>query len=122
MSEPKPEYVTPPQSEPATKTPKPTVERQRKAGQTWFPTITKNRVFASLVLFIAGMAVVALLILVALAFFAKDPPTQMQTELARICYYLITAAFSTLLGLLGGRAAAPDQIESGKKPTPSRRK
>ena len=66
-------------------------------------------------LFVAGLTVTALVIRVVLAFAAKDPPTQMQTELARICDYIVTAGFSSLIGLLAGRAASPDTLEPGGK-------
>ncbi len=102
--------------EPKSKPPrKPGPSRSKKAGKTWFPVITRNRLFAGLLIFVAGLTVAALAIRVVLAFAAKEPPTQMQTELARICDYIITAGFSSLIGLLAGRAAAPDSLESGGK-------
>jgi hypothetical protein len=90
--------------------------RKPKTGKTWFPTITKNRIFASLLVFVAALTVAALISRVVLAFAAKDPPTQMQVELARISDYIITAGFSSLIGLLAGRAAAPDRVEADSKP------
>lgn len=89
--------------------------RKPKKPETWFPTITKNRLFAGLLFFVAGFIVAALAIRVVLAFAAKEPPTQMQAELARICDYIITAGFSSLIGLLAGRAAAPEQLDAAVK-------
>jgi hypothetical protein len=116
QSEPPPE-PTPPaeQSKPPAKKGKSAPARKSKTDKTWFPTITKNRIFAGLLFFVAALTVAALLIRVVLAFAAKEPPTQMQVELARICEYIITAGFSSLIGLLAGRAAAPDQLEVGDK-------
>ena len=111
-----PEPPPPPPEKSKTAPAKKSKTRKPKKGETWFPTLTKNRIFAGLLIFVAMLTVAALVIRVVLAFAAKEPPTQMQVELARICDYIITAGFSSLIGLLAGRAAAPDpQLSTGDK-------
>ena len=110
-----PEPSDPPPDKPKPVPPKKSKARKPKTGKTWFPTITKNRIFAGLLVFVAVLTVAALGIRVVLAFAAKEPPTQMQVELARISDYIITAGFSSLIGLLAGRAAVPDQLDTGDK-------
>jgi hypothetical protein len=86
------------------------LKRQRKV----YPTITKNRLFAALIGLVSGFALLGFLGLVLLAFFGKEPPTQPQSRLADVCYFVITASIGALVGLLGGRAAAPDTWQSGE--------
>ena len=107
-----PSDAPPPEPPPPPK--KKSKPRKPKIGKTWFPTITKNRIFAGLLIFVAIFTPSAFAVRVALAFAAKEPPTQMQVELAHICDYIIMAGFSSLIGLLAGRAAVPDQSETGK--------
>ncbi len=79
--------------------------------------ITKNRLFAGLIVAVFLFAVLSLGILVALAFWGKEPPTQQQTKLGDLCHFIITTTIGALVGLLGGRAASPDTLElEDKKP------
>jgi hypothetical protein len=91
-------------------TPRTRAKRQRMA----YPTITKNRLFAALIRLVSGFALLGFLVLVLLAFFGKEPPTQLQSRLADVCYFVITASIGALIGLLGGRAAAPDTWQPGE--------
>jgi hypothetical protein len=85
-------------------------KRQRRV----YPTITKNRLFAALICLVSGFALLGFLVLVLLAFFGKEPPTQLQSRLEDVCYFTITASIGALVGLLGGRAAAPDTWQPGE--------
>jgi hypothetical protein len=83
--------------------PKPT----RKA----VPVITQNRLFAALIVIVTLFAFAALLCLGVLALVSKDPPTTMQNRMAEVCDFIIKVSLGALVGLLGGRAAAPDRVE-----------
>ncbi|MBN9121799.1 MAG: hypothetical protein J0I06_22105 [Planctomycetes bacterium] len=114
-SDEKPEPEPAPAEEP--KKPARTKPRGRKAGKKAYPVLTKNRMFAGLVCGVLVFALLAFLTLISLAFFGKDPPTQLQSRLADVCYFVITATIGALVGLVGGRAAAPDTWQSGEPKT-----
>ena len=76
------------------------------------PVITQNRMFAALILIVTVFAFSALLCLGVLALVSKDPPTTMQTRMAEVCDFIIKVSLGALVGLLGGRAAAPDRFET----------
>jgi len=97
-----------PEPEPAVEKPKPT----RKA----LPVITQNRMFAALILIVTFFAFTALICLGVLALVSKDPPTAMQNRMAEVCDFIIKVSLGALVGLLGGRAAAPDRMETNDKP------
>lgn len=46
-----------------------------------------------------------------LALFGKEPPTTLQTKFADACDFTLKITLGALVGLLGGRAAAPDRLE-----------
>lgn len=79
------------------------------------PVITQNRLFAALILIVTGAFVLSLIGLGLLALFGKEPPTTMQTKFADACDFTLKVTLGALVGLLGGRAAAPDRIEIGEK-------
>jgi hypothetical protein len=96
-----------PEPAPADK-PKPT----RKA----LPVITQNRLFAGLILIVTAAFLLSLVGLGLLALFGKDPPTALQSKFADACDFTLKVTLGALVGLLGGRAAAPDRIEVTDKP------
>ena len=98
-----------PKPEPAKST-KPSPTRR-----TAVPVITQNRLFTLLILIVTGSFVFSLLGLGALAFFADEPPTTMQIKFADVCVYICMVTIGALVGLLGGRAAAPDRFEIGER-------
>lgn len=80
------------------------------------PIITQNRLFAALIIIVMLFAFAALICLGILALVSKDPPTAMQTRMAEVCDFIIKVSLGALVGLLGGRAAAPDRMEIAEKP------
>lgn len=98
-----------PDPEPASvEKPKPT----RKA----LPVITQNRLFAALIMIVTAAFLLSLLGLGLLAMFGKDPPTTLQNKFADACDFTLKVTLGALVGLLGGRAAAPDRMEISDKP------
>jgi hypothetical protein len=92
--------------------PKPSKSVARKA----LPVITQNRLFAALIIIVTAFAFAALICLGVLALVSKEPPTVMQTRMAEVCDFIIKVSLGALVGLLGGRAAAPDRMEISEKP------
>lgn len=82
-----------------------------KPARRALPVLTQNRLFAALVLIVTFFAFAALVLLGVLAIVSKDPPTAMQTRMAEVCDFIIKVSLGALVGLLGGRAAAPDRFE-----------
>jgi hypothetical protein len=72
------------------------------------PIIWSNPAFKLLIWIVTGTMVLAFIGLTLLAFFGHEPPTQHQTRLAEVCYYAVTFTLPALVGLLCGRAGAPD--------------
>jgi hypothetical protein len=75
------------------------------------PVITENRKFVGLVLLVSRAGLLSFLGLCTLAVTASEPPTRMQSELASACQHTLSVTVGALVGLLGGRAAAPDRME-----------
>jgi len=94
---------------------KPASSKAATKKVTALPVITQNRLFAFLILIITGFAVASLVGLALLAFFGKEPPTALQSKFADVCVYVCMVSIGALVGLLGGRAAAPDRLEVGEK-------
>ena len=95
-----------------------TPEEQKKPAKprrAALPVITQNRMFTLLILIVTFAFVFSLLGLGALAMFAKEPPTEMQKKFADVCVYIAMVTIGALVGLLGGRAAAPDRLEIGER-------
>jgi hypothetical protein len=84
----------------------------RKAA---LPVITQNRMFVLLILIVTGAFAFSLVSLGVLAIFAKEPPTEMQKRFGEVCVYIAMVTIGALVGLLGGRAAAPDRLEIGDR-------
>jgi hypothetical protein len=72
------------------------------------PIIWSNPAFNFLICIVTATMAAAFFALVALAFFGKDPPGQLQTRLGEACFYILMVALPALVGLLCGRAGAPD--------------
>jgi hypothetical protein len=87
-----------------------------KVTRKALPVITQNRLFAALIVIVTVFAFSALFCLGVLALVSKDPPTAMQTRMAEVCDFIIKVSLGALVGLLGGRAAAPDRMEISDKP------
>ena len=71
--------------------------------------------FALLICIVTGAFALSLLGLALLALISKDPATEMQKQFADVCRYVCMIAIGALVGLLGGRAAAPDRLETANK-------
>lgn len=87
-----------------------------KAQRKALPVITQNRMFAGLILIVTAAFALSLVGLGVLAAFGKDPPTALQTKFADACDFTLKVTLGALVGLLGGRAAAPDRMEVSDKP------
>lgn len=98
------------------KPPDPPTSEKPKPTRKALPVITQNRMFAALIVIVTSFAFLALLCLGVLALVSKDPPTTMQTRMAEVCDFIIKVSLGALVGLLGGRAAAPDRMEVIDKP------
>lgn len=96
--------------------PEPAPADKPKSARKAIPVITQNRMFAALIVIVTLFAFAALVGLGVLALVSKDPPTAMQTRMAEVCDFIIKVSLGALVGLLGGRAAAPDRLEIGDKP------
>ena len=79
------------------------------------PVITQNRLFAGLILIVTAAFLFSLLGLGLLAILGKDPPTALQTKFADACDFTLKVTLGALVGLLGGRAAAPDRMEVSER-------
>ena len=96
--------------------PKPTDAKTAPKGRrAAIPVITQNRLFALLILIVTGAFAFSLFSLALLAILAKDPPTKLQDRFAEVCVYIAMVTIGTLVGLLGGRASAPDRLEIGDR-------
>lgn len=89
--------------------------RRKKAGQRAWPVVTKNRMFAALVCGVFAFTLLAFVTAVALAVFGRNPPSPGEQQLAALCDFVIKVGFGAIIGLLGGRAAAPDSFQPGPK-------
>jgi hypothetical protein len=96
--------------------PAPTPPEKPKPSRKALPVITQNRLFASLILIVTVAFLLSLVGLGLLAAFGKDPPTALQTKFGDACDFTLKVTLGALVGLLGGRAAAPDRIEVNDKP------
>lgn len=99
---------------PATDT-EPSTSGSVSQGRKALPVITQNRMFAGLILIVTAAFAVSLLGLGVLALFGKDPPTAHQSKFADACDFTLKVTLGALVGLLGGRAAAPDRMEVSSK-------
>lgn len=95
---------------PDDKSPEPTPASKPRRKRA-LPVITQNRMFVFVICIVTGFAVASLACLAVLALTSSDPPTTMQNRLAEVCDFVIKVSFGALVGLLGGRAAAPDRVE-----------
>lgn len=91
---------------------KPATKSPRKAA---LPVITQNRMFVLLILIVTSAFAFSLIGLALLAILAREPPTEMQKRFGEVCVYIAMVTIGALVGLLGGRAAAPDRLEIGDK-------
>lgn len=85
----------------------------RTPRRSALPVMTQNRLFTLLILIVTSAFVFSLLGLGLMALVANEPPTEMQRKFAELCVYIAMVTIGALVGLLGGRAAAPDRIEIG---------
>lgn len=72
------------------------------------PIIWLNPAFKLLIWIVTGAMILGLVGHGLLAFFGKDPPTMLQNRFSEICSYSVTFTLPALVGLLCGRAGAPD--------------
>ena len=80
------------------------------------PVITQNRLFVLLIVIVTAAFMLSLIGLGVMALLGKDPPTALQTKFADACDFTLKVTLGALVGLLGGRAAAPDRMEIGNRP------
>jgi hypothetical protein len=95
--------------------PTPAPAEKPKPTRKALPVITQNRLFAALILIVTAAFLLSLVGLGTLAAFGKDPPTTLQTKFADACDFTLKVTLGALVGLLGGRAAAPDRMEVSDK-------
>jgi len=100
-----------PVPEKAQTAPKATAQKR----QTAIPVITQNRLFAVLILIVTAAFLLSLIGLGLPALFGREPPTALQTKFADACDFTLKVTLGAIVGLLGGRAAAPDRLELGEK-------
>jgi hypothetical protein len=105
VPDPSPEEPKKPAEKAAPKTPR----------RTALPVITQNRMFVLLILIVTGAFAFSLVGLALLAILAREPPTEMQKRFGEVCVYIAMVTIGALVGLLGGRAAAPDRLEIGDR-------
>lgn len=82
-----------------------------------------NPLFKLLVIINATLCVVSFLALVGLAAWGPDNLTKAQDRLLNACEHILAGTVGAFLGLLGGRAAAPDMVddlEPTSRATPAR--
>jgi len=72
------------------------------------PAVTVNPLFKLLVIVNTALCVSTLVGMVLLACFAGDPLSRAQERLLNACEHVFTMTAGAFIGLLGGRAAAPD--------------
>lgn len=94
----------------------PSPPEKPKPSRKALPVITQNRLFAGLILIVTLAFLLSLVGLGLLAILGKDPPTALQTKFADACDFTLKVTLGALVGLLGGRAAAPDRIEVADRP------
>jgi hypothetical protein len=78
------------------------------------PLITINPLFKLLVWVNSALCVVTFAGMVLLAAIAGEPMTRAQEILATACETVFKMTAGAFIGLLGGRAAAPDKVVEGK--------
>src|SRR5690349_5683778 len=82
--------------------------RQRRA------TVTINPLFKLLIWVNSALCLVTFAGLVILALFAPNPMTKAQEQLAAACDTVFKMTAGAFIGLLGGRAAAPERTSASK--------
>ena len=79
------------------------------------PVITQNRIFVLVIRTVTAAFFVSLIGLPTLSLVADNPPTPMQMRSAEVFDIVAKVTIGALVGLLGGRGAAPDRIEAGPR-------
>ena len=90
-------------------------DEKLKATHRALPVITQNRLFAGLILIVTAAFLVSLIGLWLLAIVGSEPPTTLQNKFADACDFTLKVTLGALVGLLGGRAAAPDRMELAER-------
>jgi hypothetical protein len=72
------------------------------------PSITINPMFKLLLWINAALCIVTLGVMVWIAGFSDDPTPKARERLMNACEHVFTLTAGAFIGLLGGRAAAPD--------------
>lgn len=72
------------------------------------PTVVINPLFKLLIWVNSALCVLTFVGMVAMAFFAPKDPTPAQVQLSTACETVFKMTAGAFIGLLGGRAAAPD--------------
>lgn len=78
------------------------------AGHAPTPVIWLNPAFKLLIILVAGAMILSFVGLALLAFFGHEPQTKNETVFGEACRYGLMTSLPALIGLLGGRAGAPD--------------
>jgi hypothetical protein len=100
-----PSQGQPPRQSPASP---PRTPRSRAIAK---PVITINPYFKLLICINCALCVITLIGMILLAFFAPEPMTKAQEQLAGACEAVFKMTAGAFIGLLGGRAAAPDRLQ-----------
>ena len=88
----------------------------KKPARRGRPVVTINPLFKLLIWINAGLCLVSFMGMVVLALFAREPMTRAQETLSTACETVFKMTAGAFIGLPGGRAAAPDRIESPPQP------
>ena len=87
------------------------------------PTVSINPLFKLLIWVNSGLCLGTFIGMVVMAFVASKDPTPAQTQLSSACETVFKMTAGAFIGLLGGRAAAPDPqaaaAPTGGSPAPT---
>lgn len=90
-------------------------DEKLKATRKALPVITQNRLFAGLILIVTAAFLICLIGLGLLAVVGSESPMTLQNKFADACDFTLKVTLGALVGLLGGRAAAPDRMELAER-------
>ena len=83
------------------------------------PVISINPLFKLLIWVNSGLCLLTFIGMVAMAFIAPKDPTPAQVQLSTACETVFKMTAGAFIGLLGGRAAAPDPAQQAAPATPA---
>ena len=91
--------------------PQPPTQKSKPRGPGRKAVVVEDSRFKYALWFITGASLVAVVVLVALAFSGTDPGNPHKATLANACDFILRSAIPTVFGLLGGRSVVADRVE-----------